>query len=258
MRLQEPPEIPAPGAPLFCGTLFVIPGRAAGASPESIITKSEVSGLQRRSWSGGDGFRARHQPSRLLPTWTLMTVSGKARDLRRSGMTGGCAPRPRRAHHCRPSEQGVPHGRRRPVRQVFRSRARHRERGGAAGARGGGQQSQSVHLQRHGQLHHRPRQGGDPRSRPGRRRPCGGAARRRARRDGDAHLRHPYPSRPFAGGAQGQGGDRRKGFRPRPAPARPSAAYRRDAPARRLGRHGFSSRRGAYRWRDRERRWLDS
>ena len=31
------------------------------------------------------------------------------------------------------------------------------------------------------------------------------AARRRARRDGDAYFRHPYASRPFAGGAGDQG-----------------------------------------------------
>ena len=30
-----------------------------------------------------------------------------------------------------------------------------------------------------------------------------------------AHLRHPHPSRPFAGGAQDQGGDRRNGLRGR-------------------------------------------
>ena len=49
-----------------------------------------------------------------------------------------------------------------------------------------------------------------------------------------------------------------KVFAARPAPARAAAAYRRDAPPRRLGRHGFSPRRGACRRRDRERRRLDA
>src|SRR5580704_18394479 len=49
MRLQEPPEIPAPGAPLFCG------------------------------------------PPKPFPACPTLA----------------CTPRPRRAHHCRPFEQGV-------------------------------------------------------------------------------------------------------------------------------------------------------
>ena len=57
------------------------------------------------------------------------------------------------------------------------------------------------------------------------------------------YFRHPHPSRPFAGGAQSQSRDRRQGFRARSAPAGAAASYRRDAPARCLGRHGFPSRR---------------
>ena len=49
-----------------------------------------------------------------------------------------------------------------------------------------------------------------------------------------------------------------KVFAARPAPARPAAAYRRDAPPRRFRRHGFPPRRRARRWRDRERRRLDA
>ena len=48
-------------------------------------------------------------------------------------------------------------------------------------------------------LHRRPRPGRDHRSRPARRGAYRGAARCGARRDRDAHLRHPHPSRPFAG-----------------------------------------------------------
>ena len=59
---------------------------------------------------------------------------------------------------------------------------------------------------------------------PDRRRPHRGAARRGARRDRDPHLRHPYPSRSFAGGAA----------RSRRRPAR------RSTPKGRTGRRGRS------------------
>ena len=120
------------------------------------------------------------------------------------------------------------------------------------------QQSGPVHLQGHDELHRRPRQSRDPRSRPRRRCAYRGAARRRARRNRHAYFRHPYPSRSFARGAQGQGGDRRQSFRAGPAPAGAAAPYRRNAPARCLGRHGFPSRRRARRRRGGERRRLDA
>ena len=82
------------------------------------------------------------------------------------------------------------------------------------------QQSGAVHLQGHAELHRRPRQGRDHRSRPGRRGPYRRAARRGARRDRDPYFRHPHPSRPFAGGA---GASRRR-------PARPSMPKARIAP----------------------------
>src|ERR1700684_3794761 len=82
------------------GTL-VIPGRAqrvrpevagpmagSGAKPESIITKSEV------------------PDSSAVPGATGVMDSGLATSWG-PGMTGGCAPLPRRAHHCSPFEQGV-------------------------------------------------------------------------------------------------------------------------------------------------------
>src|SRR6202161_652253 len=82
------------------GTL-VIPGRAqrvrpevagpmagSGAKPESIITKSGV------------------PDSSAIPGAVGVMDSGLATSWR-PGMTGCCAPRPCRAHHCRPFEQGV-------------------------------------------------------------------------------------------------------------------------------------------------------
>ena len=70
------------------------------------------------------------------------------------------------------------------------------------------------------------------RSGPARRAAHRGAARCGARRDGDAHPRHPHPPRPFAGGGADQGRDRRADFRRRPAPRRARAQYRRGAAAR--------------------------
>ena len=85
------------------------------------------------------------------------------------------------------------------------------------------QQSEPVHLHRHGELHRRPGQGRDHRSRSRQRGPCGGAARCRARRDRDAYPRHPHPPRPFAEHRADQGGDRRhrlcRGSAPRVAAA---------------------------------------
>ena len=60
-------------------------------------------------------------------------------------------------------------------------------------------------------------------------RPCRGAARRRARRDRHAYLRHPHPSRSFAGSAARQGGDRRHRAGRGAASRRASAQYRRGA-----------------------------
>ena len=56
-----------------------------------------------------------------------------------------------------------------------------------------------------------------------------GAARRGARRDGDAYLRHPYPSRPFAEHRADQGRDRRDGLCRRPAPRLAAALREREA-----------------------------
>ena len=70
------------------------------------------------------------------------------------------------------------------------------------------------------------RQRRDHRSRPGRRGACGGAARCRARRDGEPYLRHPHPSRPFAEHARGS--SRR--------PARPSMPRARTVPRARASR----------------------
>ena len=69
------------------------------------------------------------------------------------------------------------------------------------------QQPVAVHLQGHCELHRRRGQSRDRRSRPGRSGAHRGAARCGARRDRDAYLRHPHPSRPFAGGAGDQGRD---------------------------------------------------
>ena len=71
------------------------------------------------------------------------------------------------------------------------------------------QQSEPVHLHRHGQLHRGQGQRRHHRSRPGRRGACQGAARCGARRDGDAYPRHPHPSRPFAEHRADQGRHRR-------------------------------------------------
>ncbi len=87
--------------------------------------------------------------------------------------------------------------------------------------------------------------------------PHRGAARCGARRDRDAHLRHPHPSRPFAGGGAHQGGDRRDGVRRGSAPRRAGAQCRRGAAARCQQRHRFPPRSRAGRRRDRERRRLD-
>ena len=70
----------------------------------------------------------------------------------------------------------------------------------------------------------------------------GALARCRAQRDGDGNLRHPHPSRPFAGGAGGQGGDRRHRLCRRPAPRRAAAAYRRAQSARFQRRPRFHAR----------------
>ena len=59
--------------------------------------------------------------------------------------------------------------------------------------------------------------------------PHQGAARCRARRDRDAHLRHAHASRPFARGAGDQGRDRRDRLCRRPAPRLASAQCRRSA-----------------------------
>ena len=56
-------------------------------------------------------------------------------------------------------------------------------------------------------------------------------------------LRHPHPPRPFAGGAGGQGGDRRHRLCRRPAPRRAAAAHRRAQPARFQRRPRLPSRR---------------
>src|SRR5579863_8224577 len=59
MRLLEPPEIPAPGALLFCGPPRHSGARAKPASPESIATTIEGFERSRRFRSGGEyGFRA--------------------------------------------------------------------------------------------------------------------------------------------------------------------------------------------------------
>ena len=58
-----------------------------------------------------------------------------------------------------------------------------------------------------------------------------GAARCRARRDGDAHRRHPHPPRPFARCGRDQGGDRGDDVRRRSASRRAAAQYRRGAAA---------------------------
>ena len=57
-----------------------------------------------------------------------------------------------------------------------------------------------------------------------------GAARCGARRDRDAHLRHPHPPRSFAGGAGDQGGDRRAGAGRGAAPRRRVRCHVGEAP----------------------------
>ena len=85
----------------------------------------------------------------------------------------------------------------------------------------------------------------------------GCAARRRAQRDGDGHLRHPHPPRPLAGRAGDQSGDRRHRLCRRPASRRPAAAYRRAQSARFQRRPRLQARRRAQGWRGGERRRLD-
>ncbi len=85
-----------------------------------------------------------------------------------------------------------------------------------------------------------------------------GAARRGARRDRDAHHRHPYPSRPFARRGAHQGRDRRADLRRRSAPRRAAAPHRRSAAARIRRRQRLPSRHHSARWRRRRRRRLDA
>ena len=86
-------------------------------------------------------------------------------------------------------------------------------------------------------------QGRDHRSRPGRRGPCEGAARCRARRDGDAHLRHPHPQRPLAEHAADQGRHRREGLCRRSAPRLAAALREREAHREVRRRPRFQARR---------------
>ena len=87
--------------------------------------------------------------------------------------------------------------------------------------------------------------------------PIWGAARCSARRDRDGDLCHPYPSRPFARGAEDQGSDRRDCVRRGPAPAaRPldvGEAKRLDASAD----IDFRPDVGTGWYRGRHRQWLD-
>ena len=194
--------------------------------------------------------------------WRLADPIGAWRHLR-SGIrpVGGNAWRAARAKfplraRCR-AGKGTAHGRRHPLQQDARPCARHGRRDRARPAPGDGEQSEPVHLQGHDELHHRPRPGRHRRSRPRRSSPYRRAARCRAQRDGDGDLRHPHPSRPFAGGAGGEGGDRRHRLCRGAAPRRPAAAYRRAQSARRQRRPRFPPRRRAQGRRGGHRRRLD-
>ena len=123
------------------------------------------------------------------------------------------------------------HGRQRrhPVQPRFSASARNRRRSPPRRAARSLQQSEPVHLHRHGQLHRRPRQGRDHRSRSGRRGACEGAAGCRARRDRDPYPGHPHPPRPFAEHRADQGGDRRAGLCRGAAPRLAAALREREA-----------------------------
>ena len=127
----------------------------------------------------------------------------------------------------RPESPDSPHGRQRrhPVQPRLPAEARRRRRSPPRRAAGALQQSEPVHLHRHGQLHRGQGQGRDHRSRPRRRGACQGAAGRRARRDRDAYPGHPYPSRPLAEHRADQGRHRRAGLC-RGAASRLAAALR--------------------------------
>src|SRR3984893_13522464 len=81
MRLQEPPEIPAPGAPLFFG-----PPRSLSRHPEVPARSAGLEGCTGRAVALRVSLRSH---LRVTDPWFA------------------CAPRPRRAHHCLPFEQGV-------------------------------------------------------------------------------------------------------------------------------------------------------
>ena len=85
----------------------------------------------------------------------------------------------------------------------------------------------AIHLQGHGELHRRARRVAIIDPGPDDEAHMRGAARRGARRDRDAHLRHPYPSRSFARRGAHQGGDRRDRLCRRSAPRRAAAVCRR-------------------------------
>ena len=126
----------------------------------------------------GDRLEPRYRPARPIP-------AGRRRWCRpasRSAQAARSMSAPTAATRCtssrRPRRKDSVHARH-SVHQGIQVRLRHGDGGDASDPPRGRAQSQPVHLQGHGHLHHRPRQGGDRRSRP---RPAGAYRRRAAAR----------------------------------------------------------------------------